>query len=164
MKKIQHPPVIEDTQESQQTGPQNLESYIRDNIFGADFRKYNDQLEKLTKGLENVRQNVAEVEARLLKEISDVEARYRNIPDNIVLRVDKRIDELISRSENDLEKLSRFINELATDFQAQIDGLQTETQKLQNSGQPDKQTLADALIAIGDQLKRDQLKRDQRKA
>ena len=155
MKKTQQPPVVEDAQESQQTSPQNLESYLRDNIFGDDFRKYNDLLEKLTQELQNVQQNVAEVETRLLKEISDVKAQYGNIPDNIVLRVDSRIDELISRSENDLEKLSMLINEFATDFQAQIDGLQTETQMLQNSGQSDRQVLAEALIAIGNQIKKE---------
>lgn len=155
MKEAQHTPVIEDTQESQQTDPQNLESYLRNNIFGDDFRQYNEQLQRLTQELENVQQNVSEVETRLLKEISDVKAQYGNIPDSIVLRVDNRIDELISRSENDLEKLSMLINEFATDFQAQIDGLQTETQKFQNSGQSGRQALADALIAIGKQLKKE---------
>lgn len=155
MKETQHPPLIEDTQETQQTGPQNLESYLRDAIFGADFRKYNDQLENLTIELGNVQHNVAEVEARLLKEISDIKAQYGNIPDNIMLHVDNRIDEHISRTENDLEKLSMLINEFATDFQAQIDGLQTETQKLQDSGQSEIHTLADALIAIGNQLKKE---------
>ncbi len=154
MKKTQQP-MVEETQESQQSSPQNLESYLRDNIFGDDFRKYNDQLEKLTQELQNVQQNVAEVETRLLKEISDVKAQYGNIPDSIVLRVDSRIDELISRSENDLEKLSMLINEFATDFQAQIDGLQTETQMLQNSGQSDRKVLAEALIAIGNQIKKE---------
>ncbi len=155
MKETQQPPVIEDTQEPQQTNPQNLESYLRDNIFGDDFRNYNEKLERLTQEFETVQQNIAEVEARLLKEISDVKAQYGNIPDNIVRRVDSRIDELISRSENDLEKLSMLINEFATDFQAQIDGLQTETQMLQNTNQLDRQALADALIAIGTQLKKE---------
>lgn len=155
MKETQQTPVIEDTQGSQQTSPQNLESYLRDNIFGDDFRQYNEQLERLTQELENVQQNVSEVETRLLKEISDVKAQYGNIPDNIILRVDNRIDELISRSENDLEKLSMLINEFATDFQAQIDGLQTETQKFQNSGQSDRHALANALITIGKQLKKE---------
>ncbi len=155
MKEAQQTPVIEDTQESQQTNPQNLESYLRNNIFGDDFRQYNEQLQKLTQELENVQQNVSEVEARLLKEISDIKAQYGNIPDSIVLRVDNRIDELINRSENDLEKLSMLVNEFATDFQAQIDGLQTETQKFQNSGQSGRKELADALIAIGKQLKKE---------
>lgn len=155
MKETQHPPLIDDTQETQQTGPHNLESYLRDTIFGADFRNYNDQLEKLTIELGNVQHSVTEVEARLLKEISDIKAQYGNIPDNIMLHVDNRIDDHISRTENDLEKLSMLINEFATDFQAQIEGLQTETQKLQNSGQSEKQTLADALIAIGNQLKKE---------
>ena len=155
MKEAQQTPVIEDTQESQQKNPQNLESYLRNNIFGDDFRQYNEQLQKLTQELVNVQQNVSEVEARLLKEISDVKAQYGNIPDSIVLRVDNRIDELINRSENDLEKLSMLINEFATDFQAQIDGLQTETQKFQNSGQSGRKELADALIAIGKQLKKE---------
>ena len=56
-----------------------------------------------------------------------------------MLHVDNRIDDHISRTENDLEKLSMLINEFATDFQAQIDGLQTETQKIQDSGQSGKQ-------------------------
>ena len=72
-----------------------------------------------------------------------------------MLHVDNRIDEHISRTENDLEKLSMLINEFATDFQAQIEGLQTETQKLQDTGQSEKHTLADALIAIGNQLKKE---------
>ncbi len=155
MKETQHPPLIDDTQETQQTEPNNLEAYLRDTIFGADFRKYNDQLENLTIELENVQHSVTEVEARLLKEISDIKAQYGNIPDNIMLHVDNRIDEHISRTENDLEKLSMLINEFATDFQAQIEGLQTETQKLQDTGQSEKQTLADALIAIGNQLKKE---------
>lgn len=153
MKETQPPPVIENTQESQQPSTQNLESYLRDNIFGDDFRKYNDQLEKLTQELKTVQESVSEVEARLLKEISDVKAQYGNIPDNIVLQVDNRIDELISRSENDLEKLSMLVNEFATDFQEQIEGLQGVTQILQKSRQSDQQVLADALIAIGNQLK-----------
>ena len=155
MKETRQPPLIDDTQETQQTGPQNLEAYIRDAIFGADFRKYNDQLENLTIELSNVQHTVTEVEARLLKEISDIKAQYGNTPDNIMLHVDNRIDDHISRTENDLEKLSMLINEFATDFQAQIEGLQTETQKLQNTGQSEKQTFADALIAIGNQLKKE---------
>jgi hypothetical protein len=48
-----------------------------------------------------------------------------------------------------------LINEFATDFQAKIDELRTETQMLQNTGQSDRQVLADALIAIGTQLKKE---------
>ncbi len=155
MKETQQPPVVEDTEESQQTKPQNLEAYLRESIFGDEFRDYNEKLEKLTQELEIVQQSIVEVETRLLKEIAAVKAQYGDIPDNIVQRVDNRIDELISRSENDLEKLSMLINEFATDFQVQIDGLRTETQMLQNTGQSDRQTLADALIAIGTQLKKE---------
>ncbi len=156
MKEPQQPVVIDDTPESQQTQPQNLESFLRDSLFGDEFRNYNEKFEKLTQDIEITRQSIAEVEARLLKEISDVKAQYGNIPDSIVQRVDNRIDELISRSENDLEKLSMLINEFATEFQEQIDGLQSETQRLQNTGQSDRQALADALIAIGTQLKKEQ--------
>ncbi|RKU13048.1 hypothetical protein C6501_09995 [Candidatus Poribacteria bacterium] len=155
MKETQQPPVVEGTEESQQAKPQNLETYLRESIFGDEFRDYNEKLEKLTQELEIVQQNIVEVETRLLKEIAAVKAQYGNIPDNIVQRVDNRIDELISRSENDLEKLSVLINEFATDFQVQIDDLRTETQKLQNTGQSDRQTLADTLIAIGTQLKKE---------
>ncbi|MDE0638235.1 MAG: hypothetical protein OXI43_20535 [Candidatus Poribacteria bacterium] len=159
MKETQQPPMVEDTEESQQTKPQNLEAYLRESIFGDEFRDYNEKLEELTQELEIVQQSIVqsivEVETRLLKEIAAVKAQYGNIPDNIVQRVDNRIDELISRSENDLEKLSMLINEFATDFQVQIDGLRTETQMLQNTGQSDRQTLADALIAIGTQLKKE---------
>ncbi len=155
MNEPQQPVVIEETTESEQQKPQNLESYLRDSIFGDDFRNYNEKFEKLTQEIENTRQNIAEVEARLLKEISDVKTQYGNIPDNIVQRVDTRIDELISRSENDLEKLSMLINEFATEFQEQIDGLQKETQTLQNTNQLDRQSLGDALITIGTQLKKD---------
>ena len=155
MKETQQPPVVEGTEESQQTKPQNLETYIRESIFGDEFRDYNEKLEKLTQELEMVQQSIVEVETRLLKEIAAVKAQYGNIPDNIVQRVDNRIDELISRSENDLEKLSVLINEFATDFQVQIDDLRTETQMPQNTGQSDRQTLADALIAIGTQLKKE---------
>lgn len=155
MKETQQPPMVEDTEESQQTKPQNLEAYLRESIFGDEFRDYNEKLEKLTQELEIVQQSIVEVETQLLKEIAAVKAQYGNIPDNIVQRVDNRIDELISRSENDLEKLSMLINEFATDFQVQIDGLRTETQMLQNTGQSDRQTLADALIAIGTQLKKE---------
>lgn len=155
MRETQQPPVIEETEETQSAKPQNLESYLRDSIFGDDFRNYNEKLEKLTQEIEITQQSIAEVEARLLKEISDVKAQYSNIPDNIVQRVDNRIDELISRSENDLEKLSLLINEFATDFQGQIDGLRTETQMLQDNSQSDRQALADTLIAIGNQLKKE---------
>ncbi|MDE0086189.1 MAG: hypothetical protein OXU23_10785 [Candidatus Poribacteria bacterium] len=153
MKETPQPPVIEE--EAQQTKPQNLESYLRDSIFGDDFRNYNEKIERLTQELENVQQSLVDVETRLLKEIADVKTQYGDIPDNIAQRVDNRIDELISRSENDLEKLSMLINEFATDFQAQIDGLRTETQMLQNDGQSDRQALANALIAIGTQLKKE---------
>lgn len=155
MQDTQQPSIIEDTEEPQQAQPQNLESYLRDNIFGDDFRNYNEKIEKLVQELEITQQSIAEVEARLLAEISDVKAQYGNIPDNIVQQVDNRIDELISRSENDLGKLSLLINEFATDFQGQIDGLRTETQMLQNNSQSDRQVLADALIAIGNQLKKE---------
>ena len=155
MKEPLQPVVIEDAPESQQSKPQNLESYLRDSLFGDDFRNYNEKFDKLTQEIEITRQSIAEVEARLLKEISDVKTQYGDIPDNIVQRVDSRIDELISRSENDLEKLSMLINEFATEFQAQIDGLQTETQMVQNTNQSDRQALADALIAIGTQLKKE---------
>jgi CII-binding regulator of phage lambda lysogenization HflD len=155
MKETQQPPVIKEADESQQAKPQNLEAYLRDSIFGDDFRNYNEKIEKLTQELENVQQSLVEVETRLLKEIAAVKAQYGDIPDNIAQRVDNRIDELISRSENDLEKLSMLINEFATDFQAQIDGLRTETQVLQNDGQSDRQALANALITIGTQLKKE---------
>ncbi len=155
MKETQQPSVIEETEESQQAKPQNLESYLRDSIFGDDFRNYNEKIERLTQELENVQQSLVEVETRLLKEIVDVKAQYGDIPENIAQRVDNRIDELISRSENDLEKLSMLINEFATDFQAQIDRLRTETQVLQNDGQSDRQALANALITIGTQLKKE---------
>ena len=49
-----------------------------------------------------------------------------------------------------------LINEFATEFQEQIDGLQSEAQRLQNTSQSDRQALADALIAIGTQLKKEQ--------
>jgi transcriptional regulator of heat shock response len=155
MTETQQPPVVEDTEELQQTKPQNLEAYLRESIFGDEFRDYNEKLEKLTRELEIAQQSIVEVETRLLKEISNVKAQYGDIPDNIAQHVDNRIDELISRSENDLEKLSMLINEFATDFQAKIDELRTETQMLQNTGQSDRQVLADALIAIGTQLKKE---------
>ncbi|MCY4401422.1 MAG: hypothetical protein OXD54_02520 [Candidatus Poribacteria bacterium] len=156
MKEPQQQVVIDDTPESQQPEQQNLESFLRDSIFGDDLRNYNEKFDKLTQEIEITRQSIAEVEARLLKEISDVKAQYSDIPDGIVQRVDNRIDELISRSENDLEKLSMLINEFATDFQAKIDELQTETQMLQKTKQTDRQALADTLIAIGSQLKKEE--------
>ena len=90
MNETQQVLVDEEAQEPQETKPQNLESYLRDNIFGDDFRDYNDKLQKLT-------QEISGMEARLLREISDVKAQYGNMPDNITQRVDNRIDELISR-------------------------------------------------------------------
>lgn len=156
MKETRQKLVMEDTQETDQPKQQNLETYLRDSIFGDDLRNYDEKIEKLTQEVENTRQSISEVEARLLKEISDVKELYGNIPDNIVQRVDNRIDELISRTENDLEKLSVLINEFATDFQAQIDGVQTETQTLQANNNSNKQSFADALIAIGTQLKNEQ--------
>lgn len=148
MNETQQVLVDEEAQEPQETKPQNLESYLRDNIFGDDFRDYNDKLQKLT-------QEISGMEARLLREISDVKAQYGNMPDNITQRVDNRIDELISRGENDLEKLSMLINEFATDFQAQIDQLRTETQMLESTKQIDRQKLADVLIEIATQLKKE---------
>ena len=156
MKETRQKFVMEDTQETDQPKQQNLEAYLRDSIFGDDLRNYDEKIEKLTQEVENTRQSISEVEARLLKEISDVKELYGNIPDNIVQRVDNRIDELISRTENDLEKLSVLINEFATDFQAQIDGVQTETQTLQDNNNSNRQSFADALIAIGTQLKNEQ--------
>lgn len=155
MKETPQPPVIKETEESPQAKPQNLEAYLRESIFGDEFRDYNEKLEKLTQELENAQQSIVEMETRLLKEITAVKEQYGDIPEDIAQRVDNRIDELISRSENDLEKLSMLINEFATDFQAQIDGLRTETQKLQNDGQSDRQVLANALITIGTQLKKE---------
>jgi hypothetical protein len=148
MNETQQVLVDEEAQEPQETKPQNLESYLRDNIFGDDFRDYNDKLQKLT-------QEISGMEARLLKEISDVKAQYGNMPDNITQRVDNRIDELISRGENDLEKLSMLINEFATDFQAQIDQFRMETQMLESTNQIDRQKLADVLIEIATQLKKE---------
>ena len=156
MKEPQQQFVMEDTQETQQSKTQNLESYLRDSIFGDDLRKNDEKFDQLTHEIENTQQSISDVESRLLKEIADVKEQYGNIPDNIVQRVDNRIDELISRTENDLEKLSVLINEFATDFQEQIDRIQTETQAFQNINNTDREALADTLIAIGTQLKNEQ--------
>ncbi len=156
MKEPQQQFVMEDTQETQQSKTQNLESYLRDSIFGDDLRKNDEKFDQLTEEIENTQQSISDVESRLLKEIADVKEQYSNIPDNIVQRVDNRIDELISRTENDLEKLSVLINEFATDFQEQIDRIQTETQAFQNINNTDREALADTLIAIGTQLKNEQ--------
>lgn len=156
MKEPQQTLVMEDTQQAQQAEPQNLESYLRDSIFGDDLRNYDEKFEQLTQELENAQQSISDVESRLLKEIADIKEQYGNMPGNIVQRVDTRIDELISRVENDIEKLSGLINEFATDFQKQIDELLTETQTLQNNSYSNRQTLAEALIAIGTQLKNEQ--------
>ena len=156
MKESQQPLVMEDTQQTQQPKPQNLESYLRDSIFGDDLRLYNEKFEQLSQELGNTQQGISEIETRMLREIADVKEQYGNIPDNIIRRVDNRIDELISRVENDIEKLSGLINEFATDFQTQIDGVLTETETLQNTSVSNRQTLAEALIAIGTQLKNEQ--------
>lgn len=150
------PSEIEESQETETQQQPNLESYLRNNIFGDDFRVYNEKLELLTQELENTRKSIADVEARLVSELSEVKEQHGNIPDNIVQRVDTRIDELISRNENDLNKLSQLINEFATDFQAQIEELRTESQMLQKNIQVDRHTLADALIRIGTQLKNEE--------
>ena len=150
------PSEIEESQETETQQQPNLESYLRNNIFGDDFRVYNEKLELLTQELENTRKSIADVEARLVSELSEVKEQHGNIPDNIVQRVDTRIDELISRNENDLDKLSQLINEFATDFQAQIEELRTESQMLQKNIQVDRHTLADALIRIGTQLKNEE--------
>lgn len=155
MKDADQPVVLEDSEEVQQTKPQNLEDFLRNNIFGDEFRNYDEKFQKLTQEFGSTQQNIVEVESRLLKEIAEVKDQYGNIPDNIAQRVDNRIDELVSRIENDLEKLSMLINEFATDFQSQIDTLKTETQMLQNNGQTDRNSLADTLIAIGTQLKKE---------
>lgn len=156
MKETQQPIVMEDIQQTEQSKTQNLESYLRDSIFGDDLRNYDEKFDQLTQEIENTQQSISEVESRVLKEIADVKEQYGNIPDNIVQRVDNRIDELISRTENDLEKLSVLINEFATDFQEQIDRIQAETQTFQNNNNTDRKALADALIAIGTQLKNEQ--------
>lgn len=139
-----------DQEETQQP---NLESYLRDNIFGDDFRVYDEKLQKLTQELQETRKSITDVEARLVSELSEIKEQHGNIPDNIVQRVDTRIDELISRSENDIDKLSQLINEFATEFQAKIEELQTQSQTMQTNNQVDKNSLADALIRIGSQLK-----------
>lgn len=150
------PSEIEESQEQDTPQQPNLESYLRDNIFGDDFRVYNEKLEQLTQELENTRKSISDVEARLVSELSEVKEQHGNIPDNIVQRVDTRIDELISRSENDLDKLSQLINEFATDFQAQIEELRAESEMLQKNSHVDRHTLADALIRIGTQLKNEE--------
>ena len=150
------PSEIEKSQETETQQQPNLESYLRNNIFGDDFRVYNEKLELLTQELENTRKSIADVEARLVSELSEVKEQHGNIPDNIIQRVDSRIDELISRNENDLDKLSQLINEFATDFQTQIEELRTESQMLQKNIQVDRHTLADALIRIGTQLKNEE--------
>lgn len=150
------PSQIEESQEQETPQQPNLESYLRDNIFGDDFRIYNEKIEQLTQELEDTRKSISDVEARLVSELSEVKEQHGNIPDNIVQRVDTRIDELISRSENDLDKLSQLINEFATDFQAQIEELRTESKMLQENSQVDRHTFADALIRIGTQLKNEE--------
>lgn len=146
----------EKSQKAETPQQPNLESYLRDNIFGDDFRVYNEKIEQLAQELENTRKSIGDVEARLVSELTEVKEQHGNIPDNIVQRVDTRIDELISRSENDLDKLSQLINEFATDFQAQIEELRAESQMLQQNSQVDRHTLADALIRIGTQLKNEE--------
>ncbi len=143
----------EDSQEGQTTKPQNLESYLRDNVFGDDFRVYEEKLNKLSQDVEKLHSEISDIESKLVKEISEVKAQYSNIPDNITQRIDNRIDELISRTENDLEKLSMLINEFATDFQTQIDTLRSETETMESSRQTERQVFADTLIKIGTQLK-----------
>ncbi len=150
------PSQIEESQEQETPQQPNLESYLRDNIFGDDFRAYNEKIEQLTQELEDTRKSISDVEARLVSELSEVKEQHGNLPDNIVQRVDTRIDELISRSENDLDKLSQLINEFATDFQAQIEELRTESKMLQENSQVDRYTFADALIRIGTQLKNEE--------
>ncbi len=143
----------EDSQELQTTKPQNLESYLRDNVFGDDFRVYEEKLNKLSQDVEKLHSEISDIESTLIKEISEVKAQYSNIPDNITQRIDNRIDELISRTENDLEKLSMLINEFATDFQTQIDTLRSETETMESSSKTERQVFADTLIKIGTQLK-----------
>lgn len=156
MKETQQQFVMEDSPETDQPKQQNLETYLRDSIFGEDLRNYDEKIEKLTQEVADTRTTISEVESRLSKEISEVKELYGNIPENIVQRVDNRIDELISRTENDLEKLSVLINEFATEFQAQIDGVQSEIQTQQSDNTSDRQSFADALIRIGTQLKNEQ--------
>ena len=59
MKEAQQPLVTKETEEVQQPKPQNLESYIRDSIFGDDFRNYDEKFAKLTQELESIRQSIA---------------------------------------------------------------------------------------------------------
>lgn len=150
------PSQIDESQEQETPQQPNLESYLRDNIFGDDFRVYNEKIEQLTQELENTRKSISDVEARLVSELSEVKEQHGNIPDNIVQQVDTRIDELINRSENDLDKLSQLINEFVTDFQAQIDELRTESKMLKENSQVDRHTFADVLIKIGTQLKNEE--------
>lgn len=150
------PSQIDESQEQETPQQPNLESYLRDNIFGDDFRVYNEKIEQLTQELENTRKSISDVEARLVSELSEVKEQHGNIPDNIVQRVDTRIDELINRSENDLDKLSQLINEFITDFQAQIEELRAESKMIQENSQVDRHTFADALIKIGTQLKNEE--------
>ena len=154
MKDIPETSTSEETREPQPTPPQDLESYLRDSLFGEDLRRYDEKLQTLTAELENTRGSLADVETRILKEIADAKTSYENhITNYIKQHVDSRMDELINRREDELEQLSTFINQFAEDCQAQIDKLAQQVKTFHNTNRLERQAFADALITLGKQLK-----------
>lgn len=180
-------PPAQETETQQEPAPrqQEVESYLRENIIGTYIRSVNKRLRDLGREIQESEQRadekIAALEQQVIAEVEALKAEIRKLPQGIENLIDARIDARLNgithQGEDDLQKLSTLINDFASQFQAQIDRLSTETQRVREQtqrnhealradlavetetldiGKVDRLTLADALIALGTQLKEEQ--------
>lgn len=181
-------PQGQETETQQEPAPrqQEVESYLRENIIGTYIRSVNKRLRDLGREIQESEQRadekIATLEQQVLAEVEALKAEIRKLPhgiENLIdARIDARLNDITHQGEDDLQKLSTLINDFASQFQAQIDRLSTETQRVREQtqrnhealradlavetetldiGKVDRLTLADALIALGTQLKEEQV-------
>lgn len=181
-------PQTQETETQQEPAPrqQEVESYLRENIIGTYIRSVNKRLRDLGREIQESEQRadekIATLEQQVLAEVEALKAEIRKLPhgiENLIdARIDARLNDITHQGEDDLQKLSTLINDFASQFQAQIDRLSTETQRVREQtqrnhealradlavetetldiGKVDRLTLADALIALGTQLKEEQV-------
>lgn len=181
-------PQTQETETQQEPAPrqQEVESYLRENIIGTYIRSVNKRLRDLGREIQESEQRadekIATLEQQVLAEVEALKAEIRKLPhgiENLIdARIDARLNDITHQGEDDLQKLSTLINDFASQFQAQIDRLSTETQRVREQtqrnhealradlavetetldiGKVDRLTFADALIALGTQLKEEQV-------
>ena len=177
---------------------QQLEMHLRDSVIGRYIRNYNKRLRSLSQELEQTRQQIddkiRDIEKRFAQGITEVKTDVRNLSDKleddnsaltlekietlINARIDVRLDGITGREEADLQRLSTLINEFASEFQAQIDRISSETKLLREQNRQsqeslradiasetealettkvDRIALSETLIALGVKLKEDNL-------